>query len=188
MRYRGGNERERRRENKYTGFMQEAMRPPLPGRAPKRKWEWGHFLVNCAHCFHNRVHMWQAATLKWWGNTQHWFWSHLGAFLTAKARSSLIVFFLLSLFFVASIDLVWSDRLIGKNHFPHIHSLQLTHRSHAFNSSNCYKWIIAQNKKKWTRHCLKCSFWPLKWTLQSIWQAIISRSSITKTKDKRGQW
>lgn len=25
------------RENEYTGFMQETMRPPLSGRAPKRK-------------------------------------------------------------------------------------------------------------------------------------------------------
>lgn len=30
-------ERKRGRDNKYTGFMQEAMRPPLSGKAPKRK-------------------------------------------------------------------------------------------------------------------------------------------------------
>lgn len=46
-------EKERQRENKCTRFMQEAMRPPLSGRAPKRKWKWGHFLLKRAHRFHN---------------------------------------------------------------------------------------------------------------------------------------
>lgn len=38
MNYRGGNEREGGREGiNIPDFMQEAMRPPLPGRAPTRK-------------------------------------------------------------------------------------------------------------------------------------------------------
>lgn len=36
MQHRGGNERERKRGNKYTGFMQEAMRPALSGREEVR--------------------------------------------------------------------------------------------------------------------------------------------------------